>query len=193
MAFLFQINDKTVFPNPETLMIYPFSEIWERDSSSKKELAIQEFAYMEFMTSMLKSNPYREYQEDRKDIVIRQEIITELDWQPDELVLAGMDKLREMQTEGSLTYRYWMANKMALEKQIQFFEEVDINERNPKTFSPIYKPKDIPDAVSNAERVLTTINALKSKVDEELFESAKTRSQKVISPFADPNSLRSKT
>ena len=192
MAFLFQINDKAVFPNPETLMIYPFSEIWERDSSSKKELAIQEFAYMEFMTSMLKSNPYREYQEDRKDIVIRQEIITELDWQPDELVLAGMDKLREMQTEGSLTYRYWMANKMALEKQIQFFEEVDINERNPKTFSPIYKPKDIPDAVANAEKVLTTINALKSKVDEELFESSKMRSDKTISPFADPNSLRNR-
>lgn len=192
MAFLFQINDRAVYPNPETLMISPFSEIWERDSSPGKEVAIQEFAYMEFMTSMLKSNPYREYQDDRKEMVIRQEVIKELDWQPDELVEAGMEKLREMQTEGSLTYRYWMANKTALEKQIEFFENVDISERNPKTFAPIYKPKDIPDAVSTAEKVLTTINALKSKVDEELFESAKTRSQKTISPFADPNSLNRK-
>lgn len=192
MAFLFQINDKAVYPNPETLMIYPFSDIWERDTSPGKEIAIQEFAYMEFMVSMLKSNPYREYQDDRKEIVIRQEVIRELDWQPDELVQAGMDKLREFQTEGSLTYRYWISNKVALEKQIEFFEQVDINERNPKTFAPIYKPKDIPDAVANAEKVLTTINALKTKVDEELFESAKTRSQKVISPFADPNSLNRK-
>ena len=189
MAFLFEINDRAVYPNAETLMIHPFSEIWERDSSPGKEIAIQEFAYMEFMVSMLKSNPYREYQDERKELVIRQEIIKELDWQPDELVELGMQKLVEFQTEGSLTYRYWLANKTALEKQIEFFEQVDINERNPKTFSPIYKPKDIPDAVSNAEKVLTTINALKSKVDEELFESAKMRSQKVISPFADPNSL----
>lgn len=189
MAFLFQINDRAVYPNAETLMIHPFSEIWERDSSPGKEIAIQEFAYMEFMISMLKSNPYREYQDERRELVIRQEIIKELDWEPDDLVQLGMQKLIEFQTEGSLTYRYWMANKTALEKQIEFFEQVDINERNPKTFAPIYKPKDIPDAVSNAEKVLTTINALKSKVDEELFESAKMRSQKVISPFADPNSL----
>lgn len=189
MSYLFQINDRAVFPNPETLMISPFSEIWERDESPGKVVAIQEFAYIEFMTSMLKSNPYREYQDDKKELTIRQEVIKELDWEPDELVQKGMDKLIDMQTEGSVTYRYWLANKAALEKQIEFFEQVDINERNPKTFAPIYKPKDIPDAVSAAEKVLTTINALKTKVDEELFESAKMRSQKIISPFANPDSL----
>ena len=192
MSFLFTIQDKAVFPNPETLLLHPFSEIWERDPSPKKEVAIQEFAYIEFMTSMMKSNPYREYNEDRKELQIRQEIIVEIGWEPDDLVKAGMAKIIEIQTQGSLTYRYWMSSKAALEKQIQFFEDVDINERNPKTFAPIYKPKDIPDAVANAEKVLTTINALKSKVDEELFESSKMRSDKVISPFADPNSLRNR-
>ena len=142
------------------------------------------------MVSMMKSNPFREYPEDRKDSVIRSEVIADKDWQPDELVEAGMKKIVELQTEGSLTYRYWMSNKTALEKQIEFFENVDVNERNFKTGNPIYKPKDIPDAVANAEKVLTTINALKTKVDEEIFESSKMRSDKVISPFADPNSLK---
>ena len=192
MSFLFKIQDRAVFPNPETIMIYPFNEIWERDISPKKEVAMQEFAYIEFMISMMKSNPYREYAEEMKELKIRQEVIVEIGWQPDELVQAGMDKLVELQTEGSLTYRYWIASKIALEKQIKFFEEVDINERNPKTFAPIYKPKDVPDAVANAEKVLTTINGLKTKVDEELFESSKMRSDKTISPFADPNSLRNR-
>lgn len=192
MSFLFKIQDRAVFPNPETIMIYPFNEIWERDISPKKEVAMQEFAYIEFMISMMKSNPYREYAEEMKEVKIRQEVIVEIGWQPDELVQAGMDKLIELQTEGSLTYRYWMSSKVALEKQIQFFENVDIDERNPKTFTPIYKPKDIPDAVANAEKVLTTINALKSKVDEELFESSKMRSDKTISPFANPDSLRNR-
>ena len=190
MSHLFVINDKTVFPKTETLLIYPFKDIWERDSSPGKEVAIQELAYIEFMVSMMKSNPFREYPEDRKDSVIRSEVIADKNWQPDELVEAGMKKIVELQTEGSLTYRYWMSNKAALEKQIDFFENVDVNERNFKTGNPIYKPKDIPDAVANAEKVLTTINALKTKVDEEIFESSKMRSDKIISPFADPNSLK---
>ena len=63
MAFLFQVTDRAVFPNPETLLISPFKDIWERDESTNKTVAIQEFAYIEFMTSMLKSNPYRQYPE----------------------------------------------------------------------------------------------------------------------------------
>lgn len=191
MSYLFQITDRAVFPNAETLLIEPFKSIWERDPSPKKQVAIQEFSYIEFMISMLKSNPYRDYTEDMKDTKIRAEVIKELDWNPDELVKAGMDKLIEFQTEGSLTYTYWMANKKALENQIEFFLNVDVNERNFKTGNPVYKPKDIPDAVSAAEKVLTTIDSLKTKVDEELFQSSKMRSNKVISPFANPDSLRS--
>ncbi len=79
MAHLFIINDKAVFPNPETLLISPFKDIWDRDRSPGKENAIQEFAYIEFMTSMLKSNPYREYPEAKKDEIIRKDIITQID------------------------------------------------------------------------------------------------------------------
>lgn len=192
MSWLFQIQDKAVFPNPETLMIHPFNEIWDRDSSPGKETAIKELSYIEFMSSMMKSNPYREYGEDRKELVILQEVVRDPSWKPDQLVSAGIAKIKEFQTEGSATYRYWLANLTALEKQIEFFNSVDINERNFKTGNPIYKAKDIPDAVAIAERVLTSHTALKNKVDEELFESSKMRSQKTISPFANPESLRSK-
>ena len=59
-----------MFPNPETLLITPFKDIWERDKTPSKAIAIQEFAYIEFMTSMLKSNPYREYPEETEGIRI---------------------------------------------------------------------------------------------------------------------------
>lgn len=189
-AYLFQINGKAVFPNPETLLIYPFKDIWERDLTPDKVNAIQEFAYIEFMTSMLKSNPYREYPEDKKEEIIRKEIITQIDWNPDELIVAGMNYIIEKQKEGSITYTYWLSNKAAIEKMINFFNNFDIDERNPKTFMPIYKPKDITSAVADAEKTLTTLNALKNKVEEELYESNKTRSGKVISVFANPDSLK---
>lgn len=188
MSFLFQIQGKAVFPNPETLLISPFKEIWERDRADRKENAIQEFAYIEFMTSMLKSNPYREYPEHKKESVIRADVITNIEWQPDDLVEEAIQKLKEWQEEGSISYRYWMSNKEAAEKMIDFFNNFDIDERNPKTMSPIYKPRDITSAIADAEKTLTTLNALKKKVDEEIFESNKIKGDKTISPFADPNS-----
>lgn len=187
MSFLFNIEGRAVFPNPETLLITPFKDIWERDKTPSKAIAIQEFAYIEFMTSMLKSNPYREYPEDKKETIIRKDVITEIDWQPDGFVKHAMKKIEEWQMEGSLSYTYWMSNKKAAEKMIDFFETFDIDERNPKTMNPIYKPRDITGAISDAEKTLTTLNALKVKVDEEIFESIKTKGQKIISPFSKIN------
>jgi len=173
------------------LLISPFKEIWQRDKSKGKELAISELAYIEFMSSALKSNPYREYPEDRKDTLIRKEVIRNDKWQPDTLILQALDKIKEFQKEGSLTYNYWMSNKIAIEKMIDFFTNFDMNERNEKTNTPIYKPKDITSAITDAEKTLTTLTALKSKVDEEVFTTSKVRKDKIISPFANPDSLNS--
>lgn len=191
MAHLFIINDKAVFPNPETLLISPFKDIWDRDSSPGKENAIQEFAYIEFMSSMLKSNPYRQYPDDKKEEVIKEAIITQDNWTPDELIKSAIEKIKEFQKEASTTYNYYMSAKKAAENMQEFFNTVDITkEVNMKTGNPIYKPKDITSALIDTEKVLTNIKALEKKVDEELFEGIKTRSDKQISPFADPNSLK---
>ena len=54
---------------------------------------------------------------------------------------------------------------------------------------PIWKPRDITSALNDTEKVLANIKSLEKKVEEELFEETKTRSNKQISPFADPESL----
>lgn len=189
MALLFQVEGKLVVPNAETLLISPFKEIWSRDKSKDKLVATQEFAYMEFMTSMLKSNPYREYPDEKKDSILRREVMLNEKWKPDKLITEGIKKIISFQVEGSITYSYWISNKVAIEKMINFFNNFDIDERNFKSGMPIYKPKDITSAITDAEKTLSTLNALKTKVDEEVYEISKTRSDKRVSPFANPNSL----
>lgn len=191
MSFLFKIEHKKVFPNPETLLITPFSEIWKRDKSKEKEIALKEFAFIEFNTSMLRSNPYREYPDDRKqDIIIEDVFGHKTKWKPDKLVEHGIRKIEEWQEEASVTYRYWLANKVAAEKMIDFFNNFDISTVNPKTLNPIYKPKDITSAIGDAQRTLTTLDTLKSKVEEEIYENAKTKGGKEISPFAKTSSVK---
>jgi hypothetical protein len=189
MAFLFTVTEKTVFPNTETLLISPFKEIWNRDKSKEKYSAIEDFAYIEFMTSMLKSNPYRQYEENKKEEKVRQAVITRKDWEPDELVKQAIHKVIQFHREASTTYNYYMAAKRAAEKMQDFFNEVDITEKNEKTFNPVYKPRDITSALNDTEKVLSNLKNLEKKVEEELYEETKNRSNKEISFFADPESL----
>jgi hypothetical protein len=189
MAYLFEITNKIAYPTPEVLLIEPFKSIWERDTTENKHKALEEFAYMEFMTSYKKSNPYRQYPPDMKEKVIMAEIITQENWTPDGLVKTGISKIMEFQDEASTTVAYYLAAKKGAEQMINFFNTLNISSTNEKTGNPIYKPRDITSALNDTQRVLANLKGLEKKVEEELYEEVKTRANKVISPFADPSSL----
>jgi hypothetical protein len=189
MAYLFEITEKVVFPNPETLLISPFKDIWDRDNSEGKKVALKELTYIEFMTSQKKSNPYKEYPHEKRQKVLLRDIIQDDNWMADELIHKAISKIDEFQKDSSATYSYYMSAKIAADRMKQFFESFNIKERNDKTGNPIYKPRDITAALNDTEKVLNNLNNLKKKVEEELYEESKMRADKQISPFADPSSL----
>jgi hypothetical protein len=188
MAYLFVIEDKKVFPNPETLLISPFKEIWERDKSPNKEIALQEFTFIEFMTSHLKTNPYKGYSEDVKEVKIKEDVIKNSKWSPDKLILSAMKKIESFQKDASPTYTLYKDCLESKEKVQKFLTFIDLSERT-NSGGAVYKPKDIMDAVEKANSVAKSLSDLKKKVEEELFEATKTRANKEISPFAKPSSL----
>lgn len=188
-AYLFEIQERTVFPNAETLLIEPFKSIWERDKSKGKEKALEELAYIEFMASMKKSNPYKGYPEDIKKEKIENEVITIKNWKPDKLVLQGIEKIKEFQTNASTSYIYYISAKIGLEKMREFFLKFNMNERNIKSGMPLYKPKDITSAINDIEKNLQNLKALEKRVEEEIFEEERNKGNKEISPFAKKNGL----
>lgn len=186
MAYLFKVEDKVVKPTDEVLQVSPFKEIWERDTSDNKEVALQEFTYIEFMTSALKTNPYRGYSEDRKAEVVKRDVVHIENWQPDLLVLKGMDKVKEFQREGSESYSLYLSAVVAKNKLQDFFNTFNMNKMNTKTGAPIYKPKDITAALQDLDKTIISLQSLERKVEEDLFETAKIKGQKEVSIFADP-------
>ena len=191
MSLLFTVESKVVSPTTETLLVPIFKEIWDRDESADKRFAIEDFSYIEFMASIQKSNPYSGYPEDQRAEKIIKDIITRAEWDPtDRLLLQGIDKLKEFQAEASVTYNYYMAAKTAAEKMQQFFISFSMADVNLKTGAPIFKPRDITSALNDTSRVLENLNTLREKVDNEIFEEVKKKGQKIVSPFADPSSLK---
>jgi hypothetical protein len=83
-----------------------------------------------------------------------------------------------------------MAAKSAAEKMQLFFTTFSMADVNLRTGAPIYKPKDITAALNDTSRVLENLNTLREKVDNEIFEEIKKKGQKIVSPFADPSSLK---
>jgi hypothetical protein len=186
---LFQVQGKSVVPYTETLLVTPFKEIWERDPSPQKEAAIEDFVFIEFTTSLLKTNPYAGYDENVKEQKVIEDCITREGWQPDELILQAKQKVIEFQEDASPTYSYYLAAKRGAEEMKTFFNNFSMNEVNMKTGNPVYKPADITRALKDTNDVLQRLDSMKKKVEQELFEVTKRRGEKSISPFANPGSM----
>lgn len=188
MAYLFVVEGNRVKPNVETLLVSPFKEIWERDETPKKSKAILEFTYIEFMTSALKSNPYKGYETERRKEILKKDFMGN-SWQPDELIEAGINKVNEFQRDGSANYTLYQDALLAKEKLQKFLREFDANERtNSRTL--VLKPSDITKGLLDIDKVATSLNSLEKKVEEDLYETVRTRANKEISIFAKPEGLR---
>lgn len=189
MAILFERVNNVVMPTDETLLTPPFSKIWSRDTSKGRVQAMKEFAYIEFLCSQMKTNPYRDLPEESKELEINRAIFGG-GYKPDSLVKQAIEKYNWFNEHNSISYRYYIAVKQAVEKMRQFFETFDMSQINPKTGNPVYKPRDITTALSDTEKLIGSLKTMERKVHEELYDELQVRAQKKISPFADPSSLK---
>ena len=129
MAYLFVVENNVAKPNVETLLVSPFKEIWNRDTSIDKNMAIKEFTFMEFMSSKKKTNPFKGYPDDVRFEKLQQ-VYFNVEWKPDILIEQGLVKIVEFQKQASPTYSYYVDNLEAAEKTRKFLKEIDLSERN---------------------------------------------------------------
>lgn len=184
MSMLFKVEGRVVSPYTETLLIEPFKTIWDRDTTEDKSEAMFEFKYIEFMKSIKKTNPFAGYPDQKRHEAILDNQSIRMDWQPDQLVKRGMEWFEELQEEASPTYNYYKSVRYAAEKMQSFFNTFNMSETNERSGNPIYKPRDITSALKDTEDVLTKLDSIEKKVQEEIFETSRKRGDKIISPFA---------
>lgn len=182
---LFRVEGTLVVPTEHALLIPPYSDIWEQDDSPKKESAKRAFAYIELNCSYKKSNPFKGYADEvRKEKVGRAVYREDYDaFVETPLIIEGMELYELLRVEASPTLQYYLSAKSGAEKMMVWLDTFDMEEKNARTGLPLYKPREITSALKDTYDVMKTLNALEEKVNEQLFESVRTKGGKEINYF----------
>lgn len=179
-------QDNTVVPTDYALMTYPYSDIWSRDSHIKKDLGIAELSYITFMVDPRQKNVFYGYDllsGERHSKIVDNKFKNYPDWVPDDLVLEGIDQWKEFFYKASPNLKHYDANIIAMNKVTEWYHNLDMTILNPRTLAPIYTPKMVTDGVKNSDEMITKLEALREKIEGELYTSSKTKKDKVINPF----------
>lgn len=182
MIEVFEIEHGIVKPTKEILLIEPFKTIWERDNTAKKEMAMKEFGYIEFMVSYKQTNPFIGYGAQERHRNICKSVMKDLTYIPDDIVKEGLSVYKSWMEEASPTLRTYKAMVASNEKVIQWAKNVDLDLLDNKG-AAVYKPNDILSVIAKGSENIKHLSTMKTTVEQEINDSIKRRNNRVINEF----------
>ena len=121
---------------------------------------------------------YAEYTEqERHTEALKDSGLTEEEFN-DPIFRAACRKYRQLQ-ESNLALRTLSAARVTINKFIDYFQNIDPEEREESTGKPIYKVKDIIDEISKMSKVLDELKTLESIAKKEMQEESQLRGNAV--------------
>ena len=98
-------------------------------------------------------------------------------------LIAVMEFYEQIQHEAAPSLKFYQASLNAAQKIIDFFNDFDLAETNPRTGNPLYKPADVTRTLKDTSDIIKTQNSLKGKVYQEIFEDARGKGGREINYF----------
>ena len=158
---LFKLEGYNLTISEEAYMLKPFKEIWKRDKSRNKDIALQELAYIYFMEdSRSDYQVYIDREERSKQVKLGEGIRDE--WSPDKLVQDAQEFYASFKSESALLLEDLKAAVNTLRKGMITQEELaDID------------PEKKPAILNNYAGVISKMTDLAAKIDETEKKMAK--------------------
>lgn len=163
-----QRTGTVILNSADLALIDEFRTIIKRD----KERADREFTYI-YLAIDWKS-PYSNYSEqERHEAALKDAHITEEEWN-DPLFRAACRKYRALQ-ESNRYVRLLKSAELVTDKITDYFNNVDLEERNENTGAYVNKVSDIQKAMENAAKQIETLKMIESLVKKEITEQSQIR------------------
>lgn len=165
---------------PELLLVDEFKalidnkrNVCKEDKTGKQHLkAFKEFTYIWLALDW--QSLYADYSEqERHHEALKDSGITEEEFN-DPLFRAACRKYRQLQ-RATRSIKVLQAAQLTVDKFIDYFTNIDPEERDEQTGKPIYKVKDIMAEISSLDKVLDELKTLEEQVKKEISEKSKLR------------------
>ena len=164
--FLFDNGlNEIVLNEPEVLLIREFAALWTNERNITKEdptgklktRALREFKYIWLMIDW--ASPYSDYTEqERHQECLKDAEITEKEW-ADPTFRAACRKYRELQNS-SRSLKLIKSAQNIVDKITDYFDSIDLTERDEVTGKPIFKTKDVMTEMQTVSKVVEELKTL---------------------------------
>ena len=151
---IFDFKDNEVVVSPEILTILVFKDIWDSDKSKTKKNAYNDFKYIYHLCDF--NSPYNNYSEERRIEAIKEEVIGEKTYTPDEKVKKGCLVYKELKQ--TPIERLFISVKDKIEEMSSYLKE---NELTDDSVTPVLKIFDSTSKIVGQYKTLET--AVKSE------------------------------
>ncbi len=185
MDDIFILNPETqrVVIDPPILLIEPYKTIWERDKSEKKSGAYDDFTFIHFMTSPLRSNPFLELKDEEKAASINKDVFSNNYKNYKEIkVLEAIELRKKWLWENSFTYSFYKNGIELARKLRDNLIVIDPNEVT-NNGSLKLKPADIMRALKELPDTIEQLKKQSLTVFEEYKVAKRNTNNKQINHF----------
>jgi len=183
MLHIFQYNNengKVELERGELLLIKEFAALMENernvckeDKTGEKHLrAFREFTYIWLAIDW--ESFYKDYSnQERHQEALKDAHLTEEEWN-DPTFRAACRKYKELQ-DSNRAIRILHASQKMVDEFIDYFNNVDPQERDEQTGKPIWKVKDIQTELTNLPKLLDELKTVEQLVKKEMEEQSQLR------------------
>lgn len=164
--FLFNnATNEIIINEPEVMLVKEFAALWEPSRNKtkkdpkglKRTRAFRELAYIWLMCDW--SSPYADYAEqERHEECLKDANLTEKEWS-DPTFREAVRKYRDLQNS-SRSLKLIKSAQQVVDKIIDYFDTIDLQERDPVTNKPVYKVKDVMSEMNTVSEIVEELKQL---------------------------------
>ena len=173
-------NNRVELNVPEILLVKEFAALMDNGRNKSKQgpkgeyklRAFREFTYIWLALDW--QSVYADYAEvERHEEALKDSGITEEEFN-DPTFRAACRKYRRLQEE-TRSIKMLKAAQNTVDKFVDYFNNIDPEERDTQTGKPIFKVKDIMAEISNLSKVNEELKILENQVKKEMLETSSLR------------------
>jgi len=163
---LIKVNSKGKIEFDDKLLgVDAFFQIWDRDESENKEMAIKEISFVYFITSMNPDNSFREYHKNERVKVVADLVFGySVDYRDDKVINNAVNSMITLDKSHTKEFLRDIINNIG--KLRNFLTAVDLDERD-LNGKLIHNPKQYSDILSKQTELLKSLKGAIDMVDEE--------------------------